>query len=202
MIFTQLQSGVVVLKAGSHSLASELYATLISQACGVYSPRILVQRNSPSETLVDSFMNALSRKDPNMILSRMHDQRFVMIMEFCVGWSIGKLSQLDSVTDYSHMVHTLGQIVALDVLLNNGDRVPFIWDNQGNSGNLHLIVRQDDNSVDLANIDPGIRAIDATKFPDEHQAYLDLVTKTVGTVVAYSKQGELAEVPKLFQHLL
>jgi len=32
----------------------------------------------------------------------------------------------------------LSIILALDVLTNYGDRLPFIWPNQGNSGNLML----------------------------------------------------------------
>lgn len=32
----------------------------------------------------------------------------------------------------------LGRILALDVLCNNGDRFPLIWDNRGNPGNLML----------------------------------------------------------------
>lgn len=39
----------------------------------------------------------------------------------------------------------MGRLLAFDVLLNNHDRLPFLWDNQGNPGN--VMFRKSDASV-------------------------------------------------------
>jgi len=39
-------------------------------------------------------------------------------------------------------LHDIGSLMAFDVLLNNWDRIPLIWDNEGNSGNF-LFVKND-----------------------------------------------------------
>ena len=80
----------------------------------------------------------------------------------------------------------LGRILALDVLTNNFDRLPCIWNNRGNAGN---VLFQGDagednqpcsvstNSHSAIGIDNMVSCIDVTKFPDQHDAY---VVKTSG----------------------
>lgn len=76
---------------------------------------------------------------------------------------------------------TLGRILGFDVLINNFDRLPCIWNNRGNAGN---IIFQGDagienmDCVDFAaphtalGIDNMVSCIDVGKFPDQHAAYL------------------------------
>jgi hypothetical protein len=45
-------------------------------------------------------------------------------------------------------VRQLGAILALDVLVNNVDRLPLIWDHQGNAGNVMLNERNQPISID------------------------------------------------------
>lgn len=75
----------------------------------------------------------------------------------------------------------LGRILGFDVLINNFDRLPCIWNNRGNAGNIIFQGDAGTEHVDCVNlaaphtalgIDNMVSCIDAGKFPDQHAAYL------------------------------
>eukprot|EP00439_Symbiodinium_sp_Y106_P071616 s2455_g12.t3 len=53
--------------------------------------------------------------------------------------------------------YQVGEIVAFDALINNLDRVPLLWDNEGNTANLML--REDNGGVAVVGIDQAVTAI-------------------------------------------
>lgn len=56
---------------------------------------------------------------------------------FLIGVSLGELTRDNSFEALnSDHLRKIGAILALDVLVNNVDRLPLIWDHQGNPGNL------------------------------------------------------------------
>ena len=53
-----------------------------------------------------------------------------------------------------------------DVLMNNGDRLPLVWANAGNAGNVMFCAGY---SAIVTNIDSQMTSINAHKFPKEFQ---------------------------------
>jgi len=72
----------------------------------------------------------------------------------------------------------VGALAALDVLINNMDRVPLLWDNEGNTGNLMVVVDQQNGDVvsSVVGIDQAVTAIVDTFVPGRRR-YLDRVSK-------------------------
>ena len=62
----------------------------------------------------------------------------------------------------------LGALLALDVLVNNCDRLPLIWDNQGNAGNVMLGL----HDGQVIAIDSQIICIDPALHPVNLDAYI------------------------------
>jgi hypothetical protein len=64
-------------------------------------------------------------------------------MEMVAGQQLNAISEADAAHYFDGetpesiaFLTQMGRIIALDVLLNNWDRLPVIWDNEGNWGNL------------------------------------------------------------------
>ena len=57
--------------------------------------------------------------------------------------------------DASNRLINLGKIIAADIVVNNPDRMPMIWDNHGNSSNLLFEINTDEKIDDekIANMD-------------------------------------------------
>ena len=57
--------------------------------------------------------------------------------------------------DASNRLINIGKIIAADIVLNNPDRMPMIWDNHGNSTNLLFEIKTDEKIDDekIANMD-------------------------------------------------
>jgi hypothetical protein len=53
----------------------------------------------------------------------------------------------------TEVLHTLGKLVCADMLVNNYDRTPAIWDHEGNANNILIDVRGGDGSVAVWGID-------------------------------------------------
>lgn len=74
-------------------------------------------------------------------------------MEMVVGKQLNSLSVNDatryfcgSTAESIDFLTQLGRLIALDVVLNNWDRVPVLWENDGNWEN--IIVSDSDKSYD------------------------------------------------------
>ena len=63
----------------------------------------------------------------------------------------------------------LGKVLALDVLTNNFDRLPCIWDNKGNPGNVMFQPAPKHTALCIDNM---VSCIDLDKFQEQHQQYV------------------------------
>jgi hypothetical protein len=67
-----------------------------------------------------------------------------VLLEFIAGCSFRELDLASSRHLFGHeldergktRLRELGRLLALDAVLNNSDRLPLMWNNQGNAGNI------------------------------------------------------------------
>jgi hypothetical protein len=81
-----------------------------------------------------------------MSIERELNRPFFMEMDFITGNTLYRhcnqwitRGRLSGTLFTSHLLYDLGRILALDVLLNNWDRLPLLWENEGNGDNLLFI---------------------------------------------------------------
>jgi hypothetical protein len=109
----------------------------------------------------------------------------------------------DKFGDETNALHTtgmlncrvLGRVLALDVLTNNFDRLPCIWNNKGNAGN---VLFQGDagerNKYCLATSEPHtaigidnmVSCIDVAKFPKQHSEYVEKTSALLRGLLAHA----------------
>ncbi|KAH3763104.1 hypothetical protein Pelo_5061 [Pelomyxa schiedti] len=76
----------------------------------------------------------------------------------------------------SQICTDFGCICSFDVLVNNSDRFPVIWDNEGNMGNLFIV------SGRGYAIDNAICSIDPAVFPENYFKYINKVQGFLQTI--------------------
>ena len=93
-------------------------------------------------------MKHLLAIDPSGRSRQLANQVHVLIKGYVPGVHFGELSASRAFEVFGSpgdpsaaglvRLEELGRVLALDVLCNNGDRFPLIWDNRGNPGNTML----------------------------------------------------------------
>jgi len=172
--------GIFVVK-NSKSIFEEVFSNLIAQSFGVYSPKVRVLHVASQEgnKLLDDIV-AIDKQ--GVAIHALMSAEYFLLKEFvygsknfdkCTGQEIqdfyfedypGKLS-----VNGAKNLQNLGVILAVDVLTNYSDRLPFIWVNPGNSGNLMVT-----NKGQFISIENGIATF-ATNSPP-YESYMKKVT--------------------------
>ena len=83
-------------------------------------------------------------------------------------------------------LNVLGKVIALDILTNNFDRLPCIWENNGNPGN---IMFQPEPKHTALCIDNMVSCIDVEKFQNQYQQYVKKATNMLQRLLP-SKEEE------------
>jgi len=143
------------------------------------------------KTLRFSFMDQSSRRR----LDGMVKYQQFLLLEYIHGkpfHSLGewvKLLEVNPNSGLEHPLYKLGQVSAVDLIINNWDRIPSFWKNQGNPGNLMLT-----ESGDIIVIDQIISPI---VMETEAQNHFNKVSKFLDEFLMSSKSPE--ETPFNFQ---
>eukprot|EP00127_Corallochytrium_limacisporum_P000617 Clim_evm16s22 gene=Clim_evmTU16s22 len=149
VFFLDTGSGLAVVK-GAKGIGVEVFATLLSLYIGLYSPRILVVDTGSG--VGQHWIEAVRRIDHGRA-GRFNQMQYLAISEYVKGKSIADYDYLicqellGTEVDADHpgkkiFFEELTQMLLFDVLVNNNDRLPLIWDNPGNAGNV-LFVSED-----------------------------------------------------------
>jgi len=176
VFFAETNTGALVVK-GSRSIAPEMFSCILGIQLGVYCPRWRLISNGSSEGR--KMMKALNSMDPSgRIQTSIGNQTHILLKGFLPGKNFGSIGEQRALAIFGAEGRTsengkkrlreLGRILALDVICNNGDRFPLIWDNRGNPGNVMMA-----NGVGKSvSIDSQIQPIDGVLHPVELEAYL------------------------------
>eukprot|EP00040_Diaphanoeca_grandis_P015492 m.79125 g.79125 ORF g.79125 m.79125 type:complete len:396 (+) comp25182_c0_seq1:44-1231(+) len=197
VFFVSTTTGAVVIK-GSRSIAPEMFSCMLGVALGVYCPRWRLIGTSSSEGKV--LMRSLISLDPSgRIQTSIGAQTHVLLKAFLPGLNFGSIGERRANEIFGvpgklsengkTRLRELGRILALDVLCNNGDRFPLIWDNRGNPGNV-MMANGLGKSV---SIDSQIQPIDGKLHPNELETYLQ---KVRALSVALSENGGEQGLPQ------
>eukprot|EP01147_Barroeca_monosierra_P010049 gene10049-2221_t len=165
--------GVVVFKEGTQSTPADVFCSKLLHTMGIATPAIDVlskqSHTSLIKILVDTPFTVRGAGD------HLQDARAQnaggVIMEFVPGVTL-KHPDVQACLSKDTVLKDLGRIIAADMLLNNFDRTPYIWDHQGNANNI-LFVPQNNFVYAIDNTTASI--IDE----DGQQAYCERVKDAV-----------------------
>ncbi|CAE8692319.1 unnamed protein product [Polarella glacialis] len=154
-------SEAVVVKPQAMTAVAEALAGEVAVLIGV---RVAVSRALSSAQGEFTAMSAALRSAPCMVPEHWaliqattgRSREFVAIIEFVPGCLLQGVAgqQALRAADSSRLLLELGSLIALDCLLNNLDRVPAIWHNDGNLSNVMISA-----SGDVVGIDQQVNAI-------------------------------------------
>eukprot|EP01124_Arcella_intermedia_P023287 TRINITY_DN3667_c0_g1_i1.p1 TRINITY_DN3667_c0_g1~~TRINITY_DN3667_c0_g1_i1.p1 ORF type:complete len:355 (-),score=66.84 TRINITY_DN3667_c0_g1_i1:16-1080(-) len=140
VLFVHNKDGTAVLKATQSE--GDLFANLLMQKCGILVPHTevitrqseqwnYIKRIKEDKEVRFSFMDISSRRR----LDGMVKSQQFHLLELILGESLHCLEHPAEVLVDS-VIYQLGEISAVDLIINNWDRIPSFWKNQGNSGNM------------------------------------------------------------------
>jgi len=212
VFFVQFQDQSVVSLKGSSTIAADMYALALAHSVGVCVPDFRSLR------IIDDEFQVLSKKmekldEKNNPLKRgKHVKLFshpvILVMEFISGKSLvdmmhpsyvfGKKGEVSLQGTYT--LQEFAKITVYDAVINNWDRIPLIWDNEGNPENIlftkqkNITQQEGDNLIAMqpVAIDNSVTSIDPTVFRENYEEYLDKVRYVINEVCMYMK------VPKIF----
>lgn len=107
------------------------------------------------------------------------------LMEYVRGSDLYHVPNVsESFTSSPQILKEIGRLIMFDVLINNWDRLPLIWDNEGNLGN--FFITKDPNRI-LVGIDQSVSSI--AKTSPQFKTYIEKVNKVMNELVTI-KHGE------------
>lgn len=147
MVFLETDSGSFCVKACTETIATEYFSHLLFQSNRIPVPEILLIPYTSSQWNViknsielATFSDEVVRRS---IKSKLNSP-MLMLMEYIPSLSITYMGPQKAERIFGgneERLINLGRIFAMDVLINNSDRYPIVWDNNGNPENLLLGVR-------------------------------------------------------------
>jgi len=187
-----LPEGVIAIKPMMMNSVSEFVAVQLADFVGIQVAKLNVARYGEDAffQIKQAIREAPADIDEHRDIARrtMSRAEFLGILEFVAGCSVQGLQAhalLKNMSEgaRSDFWRSVGVLVAFDVLINNVDRVPLLWDNEGNTGNLMLMLDEQNESAlpSVVGIDQAVAAV-VDGFVPGRQRYLDRVSKvTVAT---------------------
>lgn len=173
IVLLDLADTCVVLKPQGKTAASELLAQQIAQTCGSRVAQCRIVRHDEPEHAEILKMHVDQLKTPIVgadepVVSRLFGRRINRsnalagkgaqcfgVLEYVPGHPLmGVQAQQLLATPDPSLLSSLGRLCALDVLINNMDRIPMpVWSNDGNFGNVMV------SSGHIVGIDQQVNAI-------------------------------------------
>eukprot|EP00743_Colponemidia_sp_Colp-15_P007891 GILK01008546.1.p1 GENE.GILK01008546.1~~GILK01008546.1.p1 ORF type:complete len:491 (-),score=55.50 GILK01008546.1:149-1585(-) len=146
------ENGIVVLKS-SATIAQEIYAVKLQQRLGIPCPDFRMIRFTDEEfTAARTKLLQMSQSDGalNIKISRALDRPFWVVMQYISGQSLEEcgqkcVSECFNIHESSgaKRLSQFGRLIMFDAAINNFDRAPVIWNNEGNARNIMLGVESD-----------------------------------------------------------
>lgn len=164
VIFLETDEGSFCVKACTESVGSEYFSHLLFEQNLIKVPKIIVIPYTDFQWNVirNSIELATSKDEVVRRLTKSKLQSpMLLLMEYVPNISITymgpKKAELifNAIDDFSiDRLINLGRIFAMDTIINNSDRYPVMWENNGNPENLLLQVNTSENTTTKELRDP------------------------------------------------
>jgi ankyrin repeat protein len=203
-VFVHTAAGTYLVKSDTSTL-QELFAGQLARALGIRAPQMRILTFLDKEWMfLMSAMAAFagSVKQNEMVTATVTHRlgQVVLLMEFIPGVRMltgeNAAPATEVLGDTQNLRH-LGKIIAFDMLINNTDRFPVVWDNEGNLGNLLF-----DESGAIVAIDQMLIAIDSENENPLLQKYLDRVDGFLAKVCGAASADAAAPALKPIQDFI
>jgi len=143
VFFCSAAKGSFVVKSTTHA-APEYFTNLLYRKLGINVPamRVVQWSNGEYQRMVEEMkLCCYSEVKTKTKVRRELDRAYALLMEYIPGFSImdigpARLSAALNLPNSVSLLHQIGRIVAGDLLVNNSDRIPLVWHNNGNPNNL------------------------------------------------------------------
>ena len=185
VFFVQTADGMFVAKPCSTRTAGEIYASILADRLGIATANIFVPDLEKQEILKDKLLWApwsnATDKD------RMRNERVALIslIAYVPGTPLPAcaITLLQEPATHKRAILTeIGRIMLMDIVINNFDRLPLCWKNDGNPDNILVRIPT------MPNSDAVVVAIDSTltciRNSDGYQRYVDTVRSTLAELHA------------------
>eukprot|EP01118_Nematostelium_gracile_P017782 TRINITY_DN7707_c0_g1_i1.p1 TRINITY_DN7707_c0_g1~~TRINITY_DN7707_c0_g1_i1.p1 ORF type:complete len:244 (-),score=63.56 TRINITY_DN7707_c0_g1_i1:158-889(-) len=170
VFFARFDDDSISVVKGSSTLAQQAFAMLLAQKLKLRIPtfRIISYENQEWKDLKRNIIK-LAKEDGIGVNAEIELNRPVfMIMEFVKGKDLAHIKSREELDEGS--LREIGKFIAFDIFVNNWDRLPVIWDNEGNLSNMLI----SDSTV--IGIDENITCIHPTVNKIGFEKYLQKCT--------------------------
>jgi len=176
VFFIDTDDGVFVLKFGGLNSSSEYFCSSFLSMFSIKTPKIRLLSHDEFSVYLEELKDVNYSRDEERDYVSLAAQKVapVFLMDYIPGDVLLGLEKIEYLKD-PQVLYEIGRILACDVLINNYDRLPLIWENQGNPGNLIFRKEEEGKTVVYA-IDQCVTAI---KDRDAIVAYLEKVSKAI-----------------------
>jgi len=191
--FVQFEDKSAIVLKCSSTVIADMFAQEISNFGNIRTPSFRVVRMGVDDefnTIKATFerldeKNALGLRG---LYKKSLDRPIIMIMEFLKGDDLEHIG-IETLFGKNHsllsrkgkeILFEIGKMTSFDVLINDWDRIPLIWGNEGNTGNI-MFVSDKKRNLPVA-IDNSLTCIDPS-LTENYLEYLDKV-KTIFNQIA------------------
>eukprot|EP00742_Colponemidia_sp_Colp-10_P004211 GILJ01004493.1.p1 GENE.GILJ01004493.1~~GILJ01004493.1.p1 ORF type:complete len:377 (-),score=56.90 GILJ01004493.1:274-1404(-) len=160
VFFVRMRGNSVVVVKGSQSIAEEFFAHQLCEKLNIPCPNTrLIQYTDDEYNRLKRCLRQLLSRDEGMAIKaeRALDRPFFLVMEYVHGETFDSLIHakpsflLSPETELGqNNLRDLGRIAAFDLLINNWDRIPSVWPNEGNARNIMFGIK----SGSVADLEP------------------------------------------------
>lgn len=217
IFFVSQPMGAFVMKMCSEVVPTYFGSRLL-QCLQIPTPdvKLLPFYNDEFKAMVHS-MEALTLHDDHLryIVRLSMDRPFILLQEYIPAITLNKIGDKraerclsTNYADASSRLINIGRIIAADLFMNNNDRFPLIWDNDGNYGNILFEVKTDEkidddllmepnytdlNFNDSVAIDTQVRCIDETnrygkvgteKYLKRVRGFIDMIFSDLKEIIS------------------
>jgi len=190
----QIGDKLVTVKPGSVSSPGEYFCFLFYQKMGLRIPRLKALLASDAENGYNHMVSAVTKKatftseEVKLSFPYLMKANMALLGEFILNQPLNVLSR-ERVEERLEAISEIGKVLALDLIMNNGDRIPFAHRSDGNANNILFERRTAGNGVHLCFIDNTTTAI---VRPKGRKKYLKLVEEIRELV--YESDSSLLDV--------
>lgn len=208
----QTKDGVLVVKEAPSPVSTLFANSLGSGMCnqlflldealetfpvrwGVPSTRLLARENPNFAHIIDGLSKLENVRNSGQgcdipRIQRLSLCRYILLIEFVPGKTLYNMhpDRTKLILD-ERVLSTIGSTLLFDMLINNFDRVPSIWNNEGNAANLIFQTSEDNDGGECCS---GISLIDQTVTSISHEEQRQKYMEKVYAFVSGAVKGELA----------